>query len=234
MKEDRGGTARTLALLYQGIGVVHARLGNWDEAIDFLKLGHGCFPKFCIGKSAEKIDSHLCSKFCEEIGRVRLDQYFWDERLRQNAQEQENILMESAAFNQESIKYHGRYSTNAILNYAQVAYFKTEIEEAKTFLMAYFEAEMEKKLGISCRSCKRKAGKITDIKICRNCQVVDYCSKAHQALAWRRGRLSHKVMCPFLKRYRLVAKAKNRIDTESFEDICKDFFETVCVLKYEV
>ena len=56
----------------------------------------------------------------------------------------------------------------------------------------------------------------------------------HQTLAWRKGRLSHKVMCPFSKRYRLVAKAKNSIDTESYEDICKDIFETVCVLKYEV
>jgi len=94
---------------------------------------------------------------------------------------------------------------------------------------------MEKNVGVSCRSCNRKAGNGTDIKICRNCQVVDYCSEAHQILAWRRGRLSHKVMCPFLKRYRLVAKAENRIDTvESFEVICKDFFETVCVLKYEV
>jgi hypothetical protein len=102
--------------------------------------------------------------------------------------------------------------------------------------MAYFEAEiqMEKNFGISCRSCKRKAGNGTDIKICRNCQVVDYCSEAHQTLAWRRGRLSHKVMCPFLKRYRLVAKAEKYIDTDSFEDICKDFFETVCVFKYEV
>jgi hypothetical protein len=70
-------------------------------------------------------------------------------------------------------------------------------------------------------------------KICRNCQVVDYCNKAHQTLAWRRGIISHKVMRPFLKRYRLVAKAENRIDIEPYEDICKDFFETVCVLKYE-
>ena len=231
-EEDRGGdTTRKLALLYQGIGLVHARLGNWDEAIDFLKLAHST-----IGKSAEIIDSHLQPNFCKDIGRVRLDQYFWDERLRQNAQERENILMEAATFSQESIKFHWSYSNNAILNYAQVAYFKAEIGEANKFLMAYFEAEiqMEKNFGISCRSCKRKAGNGTDIKICRNCQVVNYCCEAHQALAWRRGRLSHKVMCPFLKRYRLVTKAKNRIDIESFEDICKDFFKTVCVLKYEV
>jgi hypothetical protein len=100
--------------------------------------------------------------------------------------------------------------------------------------MAYFAAEMEKNRGISCRSCRRKAGNGTDIKICRNCQIVDYCSEAHRTLAWRRGRLSHKVMVPFLKRYRLVVKAENRIDTEPYEDVCKDFFETVCVLKYEV
>jgi tetratricopeptide (TPR) repeat protein len=34
------GLAGNLAFLYVGIGVVHARLGNWDEAIDYLKLAH--------------------------------------------------------------------------------------------------------------------------------------------------------------------------------------------------
>jgi len=136
--------------------------------------------------------------------------------------------MEAAIFSQES------HFNNANLKCAQVAYFTAGIEGAHKFLIKYFEREMEKKMGIYCRSCNRKAGKGTDIKICRNCQVLDYCSEAHQTLAWRRGIISHKVMCPFLKRYRLVVKAENRIDTEPFEDICKDFFETVCVLKYEV
>ena len=140
--------------------------------------------------------------------------------------------MEAANFSQKSVEC-GSFSNNAILNCAQVAHFTDG--DANMLLMAYFEAEMEKKKGIYCRSCGRKAGNGADIKVCKNCQVVDYCSHAHQTLAWRRGRLSHKVMCPFLKRYRLVTKAENQhIDTESYEDICKDFFETVCVLKYEV
>ena len=63
---------------------------------------------------------------------------------------------------------------------------------------------------------------------------MDYCSEAHLTRAWRRGRLSHKVMCPFLRRWRRAANAENSIETESFENICNDFFETVCVRKYEV
>jgi tetratricopeptide (TPR) repeat protein len=231
---DIGDTARKLGATYHGIGVVQGRLGNWDQAIKCLKLAHSCIGKSCIGKTTKRIESHLLSKHCEEIGRVRLDQYLWDERLRQNPQERKNVLMEASIFSQKSIEYHGSCSNNAYLNYAQVAYFIHGIEEANKFLMSYFEAEMNKLNGICCRTCKRTAGKGADIKICRSCQVVDYCSLAHQTLAWRRGRLSHKVMCPFLKRYRLVAKAENRIDTESVEDICKDFFETVCVFKYEV
>ena len=34
MKEYYSGDAGKLGLFYEGIGVVHARLGNWDEAID--------------------------------------------------------------------------------------------------------------------------------------------------------------------------------------------------------
>jgi tetratricopeptide (TPR) repeat protein len=225
MKEEDHGDAKELALLYKGIGVVHARLGNWDKAIDSLELA--CSS---IGPDTNAIHTILC----EEIGRVRLDQYFWDERLYQNTQERQHVITEAAIFSNKSMSF-GLYLNDAYLIAAQAAYLRAGIEEANKFLMKYFEAEMKKNVGVSCRSCKRKAGNGTDIKICRNCQVVDYCSEAHQSLAWRRGRLSHKVMCPFLKRYRLVAKAENRIDTpESFEDICKDFFETVCVFKYEV
>jgi tetratricopeptide (TPR) repeat protein len=233
-EEDLGDASRNLVLTTNyRIGVVHARLENWDEAIDYLKLAYSS-----LGTDANTLTSHFKAAVCERIGRVRLDQYFWDERLLLDTQqERENILMEAANFSKESMEY-GSYMNDAILNCAQVVYLIADtaeaIEEATKLLVVYFEAEMEKKNGIYCRSCKRKAGKGTDIKICRNCQVVDYCSEAHQTLAWRRGRLSHKVMCPFLKRYRLVAKAENRIDTEPVEDICKDFFETVCVLKYGV
>ena len=235
MKEHYSGDSRNLALFYEGIGVVHARLVNWDEAIDYLKLAHSCSGTDTNTiKSVCDLKAYLRSRFCREIGRVRLDQYFLDERLLHDTQERKNVLMEASIFSQKSIEYHGSCSNNAYLNYAQVAYFIHGIEEANKFLMSYFEAEMNKLNGICCRTCKRTAGNGADIKICRSCQVVDYCSLAHQTLAWRRGRLSHKVMCPFLKRYRLVAKAENRIDTESVEDICKDFFETVCVFKYEV
>ena len=223
------GLAGNLAFLYVGIGVVHARLGNWDEAIDYLKLAHS----YIVGTDTNNMESRFRAKNCENIGRVRLDQYFLDKRLRHDTQERENIVREAVTFSQESIDY-GFNPKEAFLICAQVAYFLTGIGEATTLLMIYFEAEMEKKKGILCRSCKRVAVNGTDIKICRNCQVVDYCSKAHQTLAWRGGRLSNKVMFPFLKRYRLVVKAENGIDAELVEDICKDFFETVCVLKDEV
>jgi tetratricopeptide (TPR) repeat protein len=237
MKEHYSGDSNKLGIFYEGIGLVHARLGNWDEAIDYLKLAQSCTGLGTIAsriRSLCEMDIILRSRFCEEIGRVRLDQYFLDERLLHDTQERKNVLMEAATCSKKSMEYRSHDNTVVLIG-AQVAYLTTEIEEANKLLMAYFEAEMKKKNGIYCRSCKRKAVNGTDIKVCKSCQVVDYCSHAHQTLAWRRGRLSHKVMCPFLKRYRLVAKAKNRIDTETlFEDICKDFFETVCVFKYEV
>ena len=225
--EDDGST---VAAMYQGIGLVHARLGNWDESIDFLYLAHSSF-----GTDADRMIDRFRAGLFEQIVKVRLDQYFWDERLLHDKQElRENILMEAAHFSQALTKA-GIHIDDAYLVDAQVAYFiAEEIEHANELLIMYFEGEVKKKQQICCRTCSRIAGNGTDIKTCRNCQVVDHCSEAHQTLAWRRGRLSHKVMCPFLKRYRLVAKAENRIDTEPVEDICKDFFETVCVLKYGV
>jgi tetratricopeptide (TPR) repeat protein len=226
MKEEDAGGAAKLAATYQEFGDVQARLGNWDEAIDYLKLAYRI-----VGADPDRrMKSCFPAVLCEEIGRVCLDQYFWDERLLHDTQKRQNVLREATNFSQVSFE-----SSSISLNHAQVAYLMDGIEVANQVLQMYFEGQMKKKAEIYCSSCSRKAGNGTDIKICRNCQVVDYCSEAHQTLAWRRGRLSHKVMCPFLKRYRLVAKAKKQhIDTESYEDIYKDFFETVCVLKYEV
>ena len=235
IKEHHPEDDRYFASMYQGIGLVHARLGNWDEAIHFLYLAHSKIG--ATDTKSRKMGSRFYATLCESIASVRLDQYFWDERLRHNTQKQKSVLIEAGYFSQEALEDPAFFSKSkdAGLTGAQLAYLFARKEEANEFLILYFEAEYENKRGICCRSCNRKAGNGTDIKICRNCQVVDYCSDAHQTLAWRRGRLSHKVMCPFFKRYRLVAKAKNRIDKgEPVEDICKDFFETVCVLKYEV
>jgi hypothetical protein len=111
------GLAGDLALLYDGIGVVHARLGNWDEAIKALKLAHS----YIVGADTNTMKSRFRSKLCENIGRVRLDQYFWDERLRHDTQERENIVRDAATFIHESMEY-GSYSNNTILIGAQVAY----------------------------------------------------------------------------------------------------------------
>ena len=76
MKEHYSGDAKKLASLYQWIGVVHARLGNWGEGIDYHKLAYSS-----IGTYTNATDSHFHAILCEEIG---LDQYFWDKRLHQN------------------------------------------------------------------------------------------------------------------------------------------------------
>ena len=152
MKEDDPEDDRCFASMYQEIGLVHARLGNWDESIDFLYLAHS---KSCATDTkAMKMDSRFHATLCEEIGRVCLDQYFWDERLHHDTQKRQNVLMEAAIFRQETIE-SGPLTNNAILNYAQVAYLLAEKKDhANTLLMAYFEGEMKKQHGICCRSCR--------------------------------------------------------------------------------
>ena len=73
------------------------------------------------GRTSRLEDAQLRSKLCENIGRVQLDQYFWDERLRHDTQERENIVRDAATFIHESMEY-GSYSNNTILIGAQVAY----------------------------------------------------------------------------------------------------------------
>jgi len=105
--------------------------------------------------------------------------------------------------------------------------------------MAYFE-EMLKDKKQQCQTCLRHRGQAiceaVDVHDCMECKVACYCSEEHFKLDWNRGRLGHKKLCPFLGRWRLVTKRKLKkiskkyaVDDDSVEQICSDFFESICV-----
>jgi tetratricopeptide (TPR) repeat protein len=217
--------------IYGPLGDVYARLGNWDKAIEVLDLAAKIMKKF------EFVSVQL-SLLHERIASVQLDRYCSDERLLHDAHKRRDVLQLVGGFALLSLKYVGTKGTGyrSLLVLAQQKYFIGKIEEANNHLCAYLGFELNAPEP-SCRSCHRKtAGKGRPIETCRGCEVADYCCPSHQRLEWRRGRLSHKVMCPFLKRWRklYIATIKNRPEPESFEYIAKEFFETVCVLKYKV
>ena len=125
------------------------------------------------------------------------------------------------------------------LYHAQLYYFLGELQDANKFLMAYFE-EMLKDKKQQCQTCLRHRGQAiceaVDVHDCMECKVACYCSKEHFKLDWNRGRLGHKKLCPFLGRWRLVTKRKLKkiskkyaVDDDSVEQICSDFFESICV-----
>jgi len=49
--------------------------------------------------------------------------------------------------------------------------------------------------------------------------LARYCSQAHSIHAWKKGRLCHKVMCPWLKRWRKIMEGK---DTTT--ELCDELF----------
>jgi len=65
---------------------------------------------------------------------------------------------------------------------------------------------------------------------CSVCKVARYCSRVHSIQAWKKGRLCHKVMCPWLKRWRKIAEGKSST-TELCDELCNDFFERVLASK---
>jgi len=52
--------------------------------------------------------------------------------------------------------------------------------------------------------------------------VVLYCSKVHQKQDWKNGRLSHKVMCPLLKRW---CHTKKKMSEDECDELFSDFFD---------
>ena len=124
------------------------------------------------------------------------------------------------------------------LYHAQLHYFLGKLQDANIFLIKYFEEMLKDKMQ-HCQSCLRHRseaiGEAIDVHDCTKCKVACYCSEQHFKLDWNRGRLGHNKLCPFLGRWRLVAKKKLKkiykkyaVHDDSIEQICSDFFESIC------
>ena len=127
-----------------------------------------------------------------------------------------------------------------ILYHVQLYYFLGKLQDANKFLIAYF-AEVLKDKKQQCQRCLRHRSKriceIVDVWKCEICKVA-----WHFKLDWKRGRLGHKYLCQFLRRWRLVTNKKPNkkpkkyaVDDDSVEEICSsDFFESsICIPIFE-
>ena len=239
-----------------GIGRSYTKMGMWSQAQHYLETAFEIAKgfDFMIVELNMVVDKLLTSFWIE---RLLVDQYCTDEQLIHVSEEKRKELLHKAldyagntlstSMSGEDSDYHlkdelvnasfyGTSASHIYLCHAELYFLLGKLHGAKQFLKAYFE-EMLKDTKQRCQGCLQQKNeavcKPANLhQICQECQVAHYCSKDHFKLDWNRGRLGHKKLCGFLKRWRLVTKmemkrkAKYAVD-DSYEEIFSEFFDTI-------
>jgi len=116
------------------------------------------------------------------------------------------------------------------LDLAQEHYFLGDTEKVHNMLKRYLDRSLQ--LGASyCQACYQTCAKDAIMEKYSICKVTRYCSQAHSIQAWKKGRLCHKVMCPWLKHWRKITEGTKDTTSELCDELFNDFFERVLASK---
>ena len=123
-------------------------------------------------------------------------------------------------------KKNGNGKHTSLLDMVQEPYFLGDTDNVHLMLERYLDVTV--KQGPShCQACHQICAKDAIMDKCSVCKVARYCIQTHQIYAWKRGRLSHKVMCPLLTRWRKAKVKEGKDNVESCNAICNDFLNAL-------
>ena len=208
---DAGGPLR-LVNAFRGMGIAYYDLGKWDHAIEFLKksLGH------CTELTrAERMLSliYLGSTYIEKYRTLP----------NKGTQVLANIC--------DELRQDGAFDPNeeseAIYIHIKLLMLGGQRNYAARALKYTFDREMNMRDGnvVRCQCCRQRDGNSVELLKCSGCKVKFYCNRVHQKKNWRGRFFDHKMLCPYLKRWRRVTKGKSTRDYR--ESIMNDFFDTI-------
>ena len=82
---------------------------------------------------------------------------------------------------------------------------------------------------VYCHCCTQRHGESVELSKCAGCKVKYYCNRSHQKEKWRGRFIDHKMLCPYLNRWR---RAKRRMERgkrsrDSLDSILNDFLALI-------
>ena len=216
------GNASDLTRVFLKLGKAYMTIQAWDDAIAYIEKGLSLAESI----EDERLGNGWKAGAKQTLGHTYLEKY---ESLPERNDEliRKALFFSQAAFNLQ--KSNGRVIISLYLDLAQEHYFLGDTEKAHLMLKEYLEATV--KLGPSCcQSCGQICAKDAHMEKCSVCKVARYCSQAHSVQAWKKGRLCHKVMCPWMKRWRKLTEGQDAT-TKLCDKLCNKFFERVLASK---
>ena len=204
---EEGNASRALMQVFLQLGQAYRSIGAWDDAIAYLEKG------LSIAESIEDefLGNHWNFVGKQVMGKVYLEMFYSTDESLDGIPERNDEVIGKALFWSEAALQHwtsnGKMEPVCSLDLAQEHYFLGDSEKAHVALKKYLEGTMQ--LGAShCQACEQICAKDAIMEKCSVCKVARYCSEAHSIQAWKKGRLCHKVMCPWLKRWRKIKPGK--------------------------
>ena len=226
---EEGNVSEALIRLFLKLGNAYRSIGAWDDAIASLEKG------LSIADSIEdaSLGSRLNAIAKKSLGNVYLEKFHSTDESLVDIPERNEELIRKALFWSEAARKQSRFEgardPTCALDLAQEYYFLGDSEKAHDALEIYLAGMVH--MGESCcQACNEICAKDTIMKKCSFCKVARYCSVAHSIQGWRKGRLCHKVMCPYLQRWRKIKPGKRKT-IELRDALCNDFFERVLASK---
>ena len=226
---EEGNDSEALIRLFLKLGNAYRSIGAWDDAIASLEKG------LSIADSIEdaSLGSRLNAIAKKSLGNVYLEKFHSTDESLVDIPERNEELIRKALFWSEAARKQNRFEgardPTCTLDLAQEYYFLGDSEKAHDALEIYLAGMVH--MGESCcQACNEICAKGTIMKKCSFCKVARYCSVAHSIQGWRKGRLCHKVMCPYLQRWRKIKPGKRKT-IELRDALCNDFFERVLASK---
>ena len=223
---EEGNASAELILVLIKLGQSYTNIGAWDDAVIALEKSLSIAEFIEDERLAEFIEderlgNQLKAEAKEVLGKVYLAK---DEALPERNDEliRKALFWSQAAFNHLQIS-NGGVSLELNLDLMQEYYFLGDSENAHVALKGYLEGAV--RLGEShCQTCYQTCAEDAIMAKCSVCKVARYCSRGHSIQAWAKGRLCHKVMCPFLKRWRKIKQGEDTT-TELCDKLVNDFFD---------
>ena len=108
---------------------------------------------------------------------------------------------------------------------------RRNIDGAKTSIKQLFDTEINGYDDdvVYCHCCNQRHGESVELKKCAGCKVRYYCSKRHQKDKWRGRFIDHRMLCPYLNRWRRVKRRmkKEERSRDTLDSILNDFVEVI-------
>jgi len=218
---EEGNEARVEVFLK--LGQAYTNIEAWDDVVVALE------ESISIAESIEdkRVGNQWKVAAKQSLGNAYLEKYG------ESLPERNDELIRKALFFSDAA-FHLQISNNDVklalrLDLAQEHYFLGDTENARNMLQKYLHGTV--RMGASyCQACDQTCAKDAIMQKCSVCKVARYCSYAHSIQAWKKGRLCHKVMCPFLTRWRKIERGQDTT-ADLCDELCNDFFERVLASK---